>query len=121
MHPNESLLVADTEDRFHAPTDDKLFVDALQDLVGVLVCDSTDVQDGRLVNSSSLLSPSRGRSKEHNVAVPLDEHSPEAIELGVARLRFVRLEDLANGAKGRIVRVLPTACDDTEHTSAPPR
>ena len=47
--------------------------------------------------------------------------SPEAIELGVARLRCVRLEDLTNGAKGRFVRVLPTAYDDAEYTSAPSR
>jgi hypothetical protein len=56
-------------------------------------------------------------TKEHVVAVPLDEDGPDGIELGFARLRRVRLEDLTNGAKGRSVCVLPEARLQEQKTS----
>ena len=119
-HARERLLVADAEDRLHTLALNQLLLDALQNLVDVLICGSADVHDGLLVHELALpfVWPVVRVREEHVVAVPLHEDGPEAIELRFARLRRVRLEDVTNGAKGRFVRVLPTACDEAEHMSA---
>ena len=119
-HAREGLLVADAEDRVHTLFLDELLLDALQNQFHVVVRGSADVHDGRLVHELALpfVRPVVRVRKEHVVAVPLDEDGPDRIELRFARFRRVRLEDLTNGAEGRFVRVLPTACAEAEHMSA---
>ena len=119
-HARERLLVADAEDCLHTLALNELLLDALQNQFDVVIRGSADVHDGRLVHELALpfVWPVVRVREEHVVAVPLHEDGPEAIELRFARLRRVRLEDVTNGAKGRFVRVLPTACDKAEHMSA---
>ena len=53
--------------------------------------------------------------QEHIVAVPLEEHMPERIELGPARFRLVSGEDSVDGAERGLALVLPKTCDNEEH------
>ena len=75
--------------------DDELLLDALEDLVGVLLRGGADVRDGRVVHELALSSARVvvRMSQEHIVAVPLEEHTPEIIELGPTRFRLVSGED----------------------------
>ena len=122
-HARESLLVANKKDRLCALSLDELLVDALHNLVDVLIRGSADGHDGRLVHELALpfAWPVVRVTKRSTSSLCHSMKMAQSIGLGFARLRCVRLEDLTNGAKGRFDRVLPTACDEAEYTSAPSR
>ena len=84
-------LVADAKDRLHALLDDELLFDALKDQDDVVVRGGADVHDGWVVHELALSSARgvRWMSQQHVVAVPLEEHLPEGIELRTTRFRFV--------------------------------
>jgi hypothetical protein len=58
-------------------------------------------------------------SQQHIVAVLLEEHVPEGIELPTARFRFVSGEDAVYSAERGFVLVLPKTCDNEEHNITP--
>ena len=55
--------------------------------------------------------------QEHIVAVPLEEHMPERIELSPARFRLVSGGDSVDGAERGLALILPQTCDNEEHNT----
>ena len=115
----KSLLVADAKDRLRVLPHDEFLLDALEDLVDVLVRGGATVHDRRVIHELALSSARVvvGMSQEHIVAVPLEKHMPGKIELGPARFRLVSGEDSVDGAERGLALVLPQTCDNEEHNT----